>query len=198
MVKLKQQYNIRLSTEIAQQWKSEAVRLGLKSGEYIEKLLSKLYKDKILKDDFEPMGYDKMVENEQQEKYRTKLLSKLIKETMSYVNKNLMQSPYDWNSPLQNLNLKYCDDFIQQQINIANKLKADKILVDKLNNTLEIIKTKDEKKIREMICSEEWLQSTLYHIAKRYGKDYKKLYAYIKGRSRELSKVQIVAKLEES
>jgi len=196
---MRKTYSLRLDTEIGLKWKGQAQKLGLTNSEYIETLLSRFFEEGILiTDECEMFGYEKMIRKNLQEKYRLKRMSNVLGETMSYINKTLLYSTASWNSPIQNLNLDNCLGFVNENIEEAQKLKADKVLIDKLEHIKKIIKTKNENKILELICSEEWLKKTLYILCKKYDKNFNRVYGYFKGRKRDLNKITITGEVKDN
>ena len=96
-----------------------------------------------------------------------------------------------------NLKIKKAGELIDEQIDIAKKLDGDKLLIKRFNELKNILKIKDENKFYDKLLDEKTVKAMLFHVSKRFGKDYKKLERYVFSKSKSLADIKLTAKLEE-
>ena len=194
----KNQYNIRLTKEIATKWKQQALNLNISDSAYIEALLTKIFDDGILLfDKKEVFGYKKMIETNEEDKFRLKKLSVIEKEVNEFIIKTILSTTAEWNSPMMNYRLKLSKDYIDNQLSIANKLNSEKVLLDKLIELKDTLNEKNEEVFLNKIMNERAVKFTLYWLSKKYRLDYHKLDNYVFGKSKSLVKVHINSTVEE-
>jgi len=194
----KNQYNIRLQKDIAEKWKEQALRLNLSDSKYIEILFKKIFEDgTLLYDKTELFGYEKMIEKNEEEKIRLRFLDKAEKEVIDYIHKSILYTNTEWNSPMLNLKIRYCIEFINNQIDEIKKFNGDRLMIENLEKIKENLQEKDEDKFYEKILDEKIIKRVVYHLAKRFNKDYSKILDYLKGKRKNLTEIKISGKLEE-
>ena len=161
-------------------------------------IVKKIFEDgTLLYDKTELFGYEKMIEKNEEEKIRLRFLDKAEKEVIDYIHKSILYTNTEWNSPMLNLKIRYCIEFINNQIDEIKKFNGDRLMIENLEKIKENLQEKDEDKFYEKILDEKIIKRVVYHLAKRFNKDYSKILDYLKGKRKNLTEIKISGKLEE-